>query len=240
LPEGCVPREFEETVYGMIVADGLGGKAAGEVASQLALTLFVDHVLNTPDWIFSLDEPRVVDVLDRAAGRFRTVNAALLERARLDPALMGMGTTMTLAMSLGPVLTVIHVGDSRAYLLRRGVLQRLTRDHTVAQDLADLGSLPADEIARHGLRHVLTDALGARETGGEPEFRRLPLADGDRLLLCTDGLTEMADDATIAAELGRDQSAAEVCQALLDLALARGGVDNVTIVVAGYRIPDGS
>ena len=153
---------------------------------------------------------------------------------------MGMGTTMTLAMSLGPVLTVIHVGDSRAYLLHRGVLHRLTRDHTVPQVLADLGRLPADEVATHGLRHVLTGGLGLWETGGEPEVQRVPLADGDRLLLCTDGLTEMVDDATIAAELGRDRSAAEACQTLLDLALARGGLDNVTIVVAGYRIPDGS
>jgi protein phosphatase len=240
LPEGCVPREFEETAYGMAVADGMGGRAAGEVASQLALSLLIELVLDTPDWIFSLDEPRLAQVLERFAWRFRTVNSALLERARRDPTLAGMGTTLTVAMSFGPDLIVVHVGDSRAYLLRQGVLHRLTRDHTMAQELADLGRLPAEEVATHGLRHVLTEAIGLWEGGGEPEVRRLPLADGDRLLLCTDGLTEVVDDATIAAELGRDRSAAEGCQALLDLALARGGRDNVTIVVAGYRIPDGS
>ena len=150
-----------------------------------------------------------------------------------------MGTTLTVALSLGPDLTVAHVGDSRVYLLRRGALHRLTRDHTLAQELADLGEIPAGDVATHRLRHVLTQAIGVWEAGGEPEVRRFRLADGDRLLLCTDGLTEMVDDATIAAELGRDRSAADIGQALIDLALARGGRDNVTVVVAGYRIPPG-
>jgi protein phosphatase len=240
LPEGRVPREFEETVYGMAVADGMGGRAAGEVASQLALTFLVELVLDTPDWIFSHDEPELAEVLNRSARRFRTVNAALLERARRDPTLAGMGTTLTLARSFGPELIVAHIGDSRVYLLRRGVLHRLTRDHTLAQELADSRKLATEDVATHHLRHVLTQAIGLWEGGGEPEIRRIRLADGDRLMLCTDGLTEMVDEATIAAELGRARSAAEVCQALLDLALVRGGLDNVTIVVAGYRIPDGS
>ena len=85
---------------------------------------------------------------------------------------------------------------------------------------------------------MLTHAIGIREAGGEPEIRRLQLADGDRLLLCTDGLTDMVDDATIAAELGRRTSAAEACQALIDLALDRGGKDNVTVIVADYRVSD--
>jgi protein phosphatase len=239
LPEVLLPCDFEETVHVMGVADGIGGRAAGEVASQLALALFVDLVLDTPDWIFSHDELRMVEVLKRAVQRFRSVNAALLERARRDPRLAGMGTTLTVAMSLGLLLTVAHLGDSRVYLLRRGELHRLTWDHTLAQELADLGRDPAEDAATHALRNVLSDAIGLREDGGKPEVRRLRLADGDRLLLCTDGLTEMVDDATIAAEMGRDRPAAEVCQGLLDLALDRGGLDNVTIVVAGYRIPEG-
>src|SRR4051794_33041177 len=119
LPEGCVPREFEETAYGMVVADGMGGMAAGEVASQLALTLLVDLVLDTPDWIFVPDGPELEEVLNRAVDRFRTVNSAVLERAQRDPRLAGMGTTLTMALSFGPSLTVAHVGDSRVYLLRR-------------------------------------------------------------------------------------------------------------------------
>jgi protein phosphatase len=239
LPEAHIPHEFEETVHVMAVADGIAGRAAGEVASQLALTLLVDHMLDTPDWIFPHDETRLVEVLNRALERFRTVNAALLERARRDPRLAGMGTTLTVAMSFGLLLKLAHVGDSRVYLLRRGVLNRLTWDHTLAQELADLGKIPSEDVATHDLRNVLTDAVGLEEDGGQPVVRRLWLADRDRLLLCTDGLTDMVDDAAIAAELGRDRPAAEVCQGLLDLALDRGGLDNVTIVVAGYRIPEG-
>lgn len=237
LPDGSVPREFEETAYGMAVADGLGGNAAGEVASQLALNLIVELVLDTPDWIFSNDKPLLDEVVHRTVQRFRTVNEALLERARRDPWLAGMGTTLTVARSLGPDLVVVHIGDSRAYLLRGGTLIQLTRDHTLAQELADLGGLPAEEVATHRFRHVLTQALGMGEFVSKPEVRRLRLVDGDRLLLCTDGLTEMVDDATIAAELGRDRPAAEICQTLVDLALTCGGRDNVTVVVAGYSIP---
>ena len=163
LPEGSVPREFEETVYGMAVADGIGGRAAGEVASRLALTLLVELVFDTPDWIFSLDEPELMEVFHRAAWRFRAVNAALLERARHDPTLAGMGTTLTVAMSLGPLLTVVYVGDSRVYLLRGRELHRLTRDHTLAQELADLGRLPAEDVAANALRNVLTEAIRAEQ-----------------------------------------------------------------------------
>ena len=239
LPDGCVPPDFEEMVYAIAVADGMGGAAAGEVASQVALTALVDLVLATPDWIFGRDEPQVEEVLGRAVTRFRDVNATLVERARRDPWLAGMGTTLTLAWSLGTDLFVAHVGDSRAYLLRRGGLHRLTRDHTRAQELAEIGIIPARDVATHRLRHVLTNVLGVSAAGKEPEVQRSRLIDGDRLLLCTDGLTEMVDDATIAAELGRAAPAAATCRALMDLALDRGGKDNVTIVVADYRIPPG-
>jgi protein phosphatase len=132
------------------------------------------------------------------------------------------------------------VGDSPAYLLRGGELHKLTRDHTLAQEMADHGQITARDVAAHRYRHVLTQAIGVREAGGEPDIGRLRLADGDRLLLCTDGLTEMVDDATIAAALGQRTSSGEACRALIDLALERGGKDNVTVVVAGYRIPSGS
>ncbi len=236
LEDGLVPEEFGDAVFALAVADGMGGVAAGEVASRRAITVLVNLVLNTPDWIFGLGEPQVEEVLNRADRRFRDVNAALVEEARHDPALTGMGTTLTLAWSLGTDLFVAHVGDSRAYLFRRGVLQRLTRDHTMAQGLADIGVIPAQEVATHRLRHVLTNALGMK-SGGHPEIHRAQLADGDRLLVCTDGLTEMVDEATIAAELGRHPSSAEACQALVDRALAAGGRDNVTVALAGYRIP---
>jgi protein phosphatase len=148
-----------------------------------------------------------------------------------------MGTTLTIAWSLGAELFVAHIGDSRVYLSRDGLLCQLTRDHTLAQTLADSGLIAPEEVATHRLRHVLTQAMGSPDMGGKPQVQRLRLADGDRLLLCTDGLTDMVEEGKIAAVLGRPTSAAETCQALVDLALEGGGRDNVTVVVGAYRLP---
>ena len=239
LPDGHVPPDHGPTGYGMIVADGMGGMAAGEVASRMAITLLIERVLETPDWIMAPDEAQMEEVITRAARRFRDVNEALVERARHDPGLTDMGTTLTMALSLGTDLLIAHVGDSPAYLFRHGELHRLTRDHTLAQEMADSGQISARDAALHRYRHALTRAIGIRGGGDEPEIRGLRLADGDRLLLCTDGLTAMVDDTTLATELGRQTSSAEACRAFIDLALARGGKDNVTVVVADYRIPSG-
>src|SRR5262245_5269974 len=201
----------------------------------MTITLFDVLVLETPDWILGRDEPYVSEVLDRTARRFDGVNQAILEQAESRSGLKGMGTTLTVACSLGADLIIAHVGDSPIYLARRGELHKLTRDHTLAADLERRGSAPASTKSSR-FHHVLTHAIGIEGTGGEPDIDRLQLDDGDRLLLCTDGLTDMVDDATIAAELQRERSADEACQALVDRALEGGGKDNVTVVVAGYRI----
>jgi protein phosphatase len=154
-----------------------------------------------------------------------------------DPGLRGMGTTMTLALSLGPSLLIGHVGDSRAYLFRPGVLLQLTRDHTVVQALVEAGRLTPAEAATHPFRHVLTRSLGSGPDRVEADFQRAWLADGDQLLLCTDGLTDMVDNAAIAAVLGGAATAEEACQALVALALKNGGKDNVTVALARYRFP---
>lgn len=238
LPAEMVPDKYEDVAYGIVVADGLGGMARGEVASREAIAHFVRLVLETPDWIFGLEEPDLAEVMRRAAVRFSDVNAALLELARRDPKLQRMGTTLTLVMSLGTELLVAHVGDSRVYLLRRETLRQLTRDHTQAQELVDKGLLAAEDAATHRLRNVLTEVVGIWPDGGAPDIERIRLEDGDRLLVCTDGLTGMVDDATIAAELDpkRNASADSACSSLLNLALERGGKDNVTIVVASYHV----
>jgi protein phosphatase len=236
LPEGAVPREFGDTGYGMVVADGMGGMAAGEVASRLAITLLLHLVMDTPDWIMRRDESDTEEVIRRAVRRFGAVNEAIIEQARRHPWLEGMGTTMTMAASLGADLIIGHVGDSPVYLGRGGKLMRLTRDHTVAQEMADHGLMSIEEVPAR-FRHVLTHAIGMQETGGDPEIGRFRLSGGDRLLLCTDGLTDMLDDAAIAQELERGETSAAACQALVDRALERGGKDNVTVVVARYDIP---
>jgi protein phosphatase len=197
----------------------------------------VELVLATPDWIMVLNEQRLQQVQDRMAQRLGQVHEALAEQARAEPELAGMGTTMTLACSLGSDLIVCHVGDSRAYLFRQGQLHRLTRDHTLAQALADVGAIRPEQAATHHLRHVLTNALGAGMDKISVEARRLQLKDGDQVLLCTDGLTDMVSDAAVAEVLGQQLRATDACRALVDLALQAGGKDNVTAVLARYRLP---
>jgi protein phosphatase len=239
LPPGNVPEHFSQSAYGLVVADGVGGASAGEVASRAAISVLVELVLQTPYWIMRPDEQLVKEVQGRAARRFRAVGEALAARARADPSLFGMATTLTLAASLGAEMVVTHVGDSRAYLFRQGRLLRLTRDHTFAQALADCGAIRPEDVATHGLRHVLTNVIGAKGDEVNAELHHLRLADGDQVLLCTDGLTEMAPDAAVAEVLGRPGPAAAACDALVELALAGGGRDNVTVVLARYHIPDG-
>jgi protein phosphatase len=237
LPSDRVPLRAEEVAYGLLVADGVGGAAAGETASRLALSTLVGLILHTPDWILSDEEQEIDRVIQRMADRYRRIHAALLEEGLGDPNLAGMGTTMTLAGSLGASVVIGHIGDSRAYLFRDGKLHQLTRDHTLVQTLVDLGQLSAEEAARHPMRHVLIRSLGGREPNVEGDFQRAWLADGDQLLLCTDGLTNMVDDAAIASLLGGAATSKEACQALVAAALDKGGKDNVTVALARYRFP---
>jgi protein phosphatase len=238
LPPGNVPHRSGETGYGMLVADGMGGEAGGEVASRVAVSVLVDLVLQTPDWILLLDEESLQQVRKRMEQRFQQVQEALRGQARDDPSLSGMGTTMTLAGSLGADLFLIHAGDSRAYLFRQDKLHRLTCDHTVAQSLADAGIISPKDVATHPLRHVLTNVLGGRDRRVRVDYREVRLADGDQILLCTDGLTDMVSDESIVQVLRSAGSAAETCHTLVDQALEAGGKDNVTVVLGRYHIPD--
>jgi protein phosphatase len=228
---------FEETGYCLVVADGMGGMAAGEVASGLALTAGINLILNNPKWGLQTDEKTIREVLERARDRMRVIDTVLSEKARSEPALRGMGTTLTGAYSVGAELFLWHIGDSRAYLFRGGKLHRLTRDHTLAQALADCGQIPQEEVPTHRLRHVLTRALGGHGGDVEAEVQHLRLADGDSLLLCTDGLTEPVPAEQLADVLGRAGPAEAACRALIERALENGGSDNVTAVVARYAIP---
>jgi protein phosphatase len=238
VPSGDVPSQFGETGYLMIVADGMGGHAGGEVASRMAIATLINIILHVPDWILRLDEEHAQKVMERAAQRYRQVHEALQELARLDPRLRGMGTTMTGAISLGDDLFITQVGDSRAYLFRDGRLQLLTRDQTQAQMLADSGLISQQEVARHRLRHVLTSALGGSQKDVRVEIQRFKLIDGDRLLLCTDGLTDMVEDSKIADALASESRSDAACRLLVEGALANGGKDNVTVVLAHYSIPE--
>lgn len=241
LPEQ-LPERFDEAGYVMAVADGMGGHQAGEIASSHAIRTAVAVILNHPHWALKLDNPsnriqEIEQTIQRGKGYFRSIHAAILERAKGDPGLATMGTTLTATYSFGGDLFVMHVGDSRAYVLSGGALRQLTKDHTIAQEMADAGTMTAAQAQGHRLSHVLTRAMGGGADEVETSVEYHELADGDTVLLCTDGLTNMVPDSAIAEVLGRDAPAQDKAQALLDLALEAGGKDNVTVVVGGYRIP---
>jgi PPM family protein phosphatase len=228
---------FEETAFGMVVADGVGGEAAGEVASRHAIYTLLSLALHTPDWNFRWGPRERNTVMWRMKDRFRRVNAALLRDSAANASLGGMCTTMTAAVSHGDDLIVGHVGDSRAYLLHEGKLVRLTRDHTLGARLVEDGThSPNDRLVRE-LRNVLMQALGSRETECVPDVHDYLLEDGDQVLLCTDGLSDMVEDSLIESVLKESATAKTACRSLIDLALSNGGRDNVTAVVARYSIP---
>ena len=237
LPQDEAPLHSRETAYGMVVADGMGGEAGGEVASRLAIKTLLDLVIKTPDWLMRLNEELAAEFAKRATRRYREADAAIRDEARAEPALSRMGTTMTLATSLAADLFVVHVGDSRAYLFRAGQLRQLTRDQTVVQALVDAGALTREQAAAHNLRHVLTQALGQSAGELRIEVERLKLESGDCLLLCTDGLTDMLTDSEIAGVLAGSDKADDNCRELVARALDAGGKDNVTVIVARYSFP---
>jgi protein phosphatase len=236
LPPGLIPTRYTEGGYGMLVADGMGGQASGEVASRLAIQTLINLFLESPYWIIRAGEQEIEQVMQRMGERFKIVDAAVREQAEADPSLAGMGTTMTMAFNLGAVLVLAHIGDSRVYLYRDGHCHQLTRDHTLAQGLVELGAIRPDEAAGHRLKHALTRAIGGSKHIADAEVQHLNLADGDQVLLCTDGLSDMVTLPAIATILGAAKSPNDACQALVDKALENGGRDNVTVVTARYRL----
>jgi PPM family protein phosphatase len=237
VPEDQIPAPLGDEGYVMIVADGMGGMAAGEVASRQAIATGLKLLQNSPKWGFKINKKEARELFERVNQHLQEIDRTLTEQSYNDRRLFGMGTTLTAAYSVGIDLFIIHVGDSRAYLYRKGELRRLTKDHTVAQAMADAGYIAPEEVRRHKRRNALTNFLGGHSGKVRGDVRWLRLADADRLLLCSDGLTEMIDDAAIAAFLGRYSEPPEAAQALLDESLRRGGSDNVTVVIARYHIP---
>ncbi len=241
VPESVLPSRIEDTGHVMIVADGMGGHEAGEVASQSALVSTLRFILGMRRWALNFDDPatreaEIQKVLDSGRTYVASVHAAVRQQASGDARLVGMGTTLTAVYSVGLELFVSHIGDSKAYLVREGKLSKITRDHTLAQEYADLGLIPQQEVAGHQLHHVLTRAVGGPDEELEGDFHHLLMTHGDRLLLCSDGLTDMASEEEIAAVLAAHPRSEDACRALVDLALRGGGRDNVTVIVTGYQV----
>jgi len=241
LPNSESEKRFEETGVAMVVADGIGGNAAGEVASTLAIHSLLELVLLTPDWILRLNEDYLVEeVKRRARRRALQVNQIMIDQASIHPELKGFGTTMVLACSLGSDLFLSNIGDSRAYWFQGAKLQQLTRDHTLAQELVNRGVIKPEEVSTNRFKNVLTKCLGSNDRSIDPDFVKLSIQNGDILLLCSDGLTDMVENDVISQVLASAKTSQIACENLLVHALNAGGKDNITIVVARYSCAEAS
>ena len=224
---GLVRDKNEDAAYAgsrlVVLADGMGGPPAGEVASEIAVAV-VSELADRP----AFDDPVAgMAALDEAVAE---ANRRIQGTVDADSSVAGMGTTLTAALLCGDKLAMIHVGDSRAYLLRGGELTRLTRDDTYVQALVDRGALTPEEAWAHPHRALVTQALQGREV--MPARAVLDPEPGDRLLLCSDGLSDLVDDATIGRALAEHAEAGVAAEELIALALTAGGTDNITTIVA--------
>ena len=208
----------------LLVCDGMGGAAAGDLAAQIAAEVIKHELVAAGQTV--ADHPK--ESLKNAVS---DANGAILAEAKAHPGTRGMGTTCTAAIVLPDQLSVAQVGDSRAYLLRDGRLQLLTRDQTMAEELVESGVLRPEDVGTFPYRHVLSQAVGTRSTI-DPVTSDVRLSRGDRILLCSDGLHGPVPDHEIARILGSAADIDRVTHGLIQAALAAGGPDNVTVVVA--------
>jgi PPM family protein phosphatase len=218
-----------------LIADGMGGHQAGEVASALSVVTVEDFLLNTLKRFFSMQAPEEQNVLKEFQGALLQADARIFEEASRRPEMIGMGTTLTMAFAVDWTLLVAHAGDSRCYLLSGGVLHQLTHDHTMVAEMVRVGSLSPEAASRHPYRHVVTNVLGGPAPGVLVEMHKLDLEPGDVVLLCSDGLTEMVPDARIAVILQGEEEPRRACERLAAEANERGGRDNITVIVARFE-----
>jgi protein phosphatase len=211
----------------------MGGHQGGEEASALAVLAIQQFTLNTLKWFFE-SKQEAQNVLAQFQTALRQTDARIREQAAEHQELKGMGTTVTLAYHLDTQLCVVHVGDSRAYLFRGDEFDQLTRDHTLMAELVQSGAIQPAEVAKHRLRHVITNVVGGNDVGVMVEAHAVEVQATDRLLLCSDGLTEMLTNDAIAATLRAELEPESACRALLTQANEAGGRDNITLVIARF------
>lgn len=237
LGEADVPPKFEEYGYAMLVADGLGEGGSGSVASRVALSTIGHLALHCGKWNLRVDPRTAVDIVERTEWFYTRADAAVTAHRLTNMPLSGMATALTAAYSAGDDLFIAHVGHSRAYLFRDGGLIQLTRDQTIKPRPDDPRAPALPEARAQDLGHILTDAIGAG--GGPPsvEIEHFRLMNGDGVLLCTNGLTDVLDDTRIADVLALRRQPAEQCAILADLAAQQGGKDSITVVLAQYQVP---
>jgi serine/threonine protein phosphatase PrpC len=220
---GKVRDNNEDSYYAdgriFIVADGMGGHRAGEIASAVAIEEFLSYE----------SENRGSSPLDRMRGGILAANHVIYHMALNDPGLEGMGTTFTAALLEGDIY-LGHVGDSRAYLWRRRDLRLLTRDHSLVEKMVLDGHITSLEARVHPQRNVILRALGISDRL-EVDVDSIAIRAGDRLLLCSDGLTSTVEDKELLQVISGDHEPEQLCRRLVDAAIDHGGTDNVTVIV---------
>ena len=207
-----------------IVCDGMGGARAGNIASQLAVQTFLETAKSSPpqEW---RAEPEAL--LHSAA---QQANTAVYTMAGREPECRGMGTTMVAALVVGQNAYILNIGDSRCYLVQPDGIRRLTRDHSVVEDLVARGQITPEQARQHPQKNLITRALGA-EAQLRADLYRQALSPGDALLLCSDGLSNVVTEQEVLYEVLHGGPAEDCCRRLLDIALLRGAPDNVTAVL---------
>lgn len=234
LPEaGRLPLRSQRLATLYLVADGVGGGSAGSDASRLAVEAITRYVSEEMQCFHRAAHASEEQFYESLRGAALQAHAAVSAEAVTRPEVRSMATTLTLALVVWPRMYVTQVGDSRCYFYWEGELHRVTRDQTVAQDLVDKGVLPAERAAGSQFSNVLASAIGGREA--TPVVTRLEIRRGCVVLLCSDGLTKHVAEDEIAARIRAMESSEQLCRGLLDLALERGGTDNITVLAGRVR-----
>ena len=224
---------LEEDARLYLVADGMGGHAAGEIASRIAVDSIQEFILHTKEddgtWPHAYDE-QFKRSTNRLMAAVRLANTRVLEAMRKDARLRGMGTTVVACMADGDVMSFAHVGDSRAYMIRGDQLSRVTNDHSWVFEQVQAGMLTEAEAEKHPLRNVITRALGGA-LSVSPDASETVCQSGDVFLLCSDGLTGMVPEDQILRIVTESKTLEEACQSLINTANERGGLDNITAIL---------
>ena len=207
-----------------VLCDGMGGVHGGEVASQTAAEAFISYARQE----LAVSPVPDLAVIGREAAAY--ANLKVYDRAQRDESLLGMGTTLVAAILREEETVMINIGDSRGYWFSHGQIQQVTRDHSHVQDLMDQGIITKSEARSHPHRNLITRAVGVKDRIRSDLFR-LDLQPGDRLLLCSDGLSNLVTEDELAAVLAGEEELKNCCDRLLALALDRGAPDNVTVIV---------
>lgn len=211
-PVGNLPNLF-------IVADGMGGHRAGDVASRLTVNTFVTHVTESEDH-------NPITLIDEA---IRTANQQLVKEAATSPDYEGMGTTIVVATIVDQTVYIANVGDSRLYLIN-DTIKQISRDHSLVEEMVSMGELKEENARQHRKKNIITRAIGA-ERQVVPDFFEIEYEPGDKLLMCSDGLTNMVEDVVIKHIVNSHEDTKQVVETLIQQANENGGSDNISVVL---------